>query len=89
MATTAFHISTAGTFTIQSGANATLHSIVVNNPGATATVNVYDNTTASGTKIAVLGGMAPGTLFYDIPLTTGLTVVTAGGTPPDITVITQ
>lgn len=86
------NISTATT-TVLKGATATdpkggrLYAIVVNNPGATATITVYENNAASGSVIATIGGLTgPVTLTYDILLNAGLTIVTAGGTPPNITV---
>lgn len=80
------HISanTAGT-TIKSSFG-TLAGIVVNTAGATDTITVYDNTAASGTVIAVLSE-AVGTYTYGLSFNTGLTLVVAGTTAPDITVI--
>ena len=56
----------------------TLQRIVnVDNAG---TVTVYDNTAASGTQIAVIDtAKALGTLEFNAPFSTGLTVVTATG----------
>lgn len=81
------NITTNATTTVKSGAG-TLHSIVVNTSGATDTITVYDSTTGSGTKIGTINSAAtPGaTLIYDVAFATGLTLVTAGTTPPDITV---
>ena len=43
-------------------------------------VTVYDNTAASGTQIAVIDtAKALGTLEFDCPFNTGLTVVSASG----------
>jgi hypothetical protein len=55
-----------------------LHAITVNTPAA-GTITVYDNTAASGTKIAtvtVVTGQAF-TLKYNVTFGTGLTVVTS------------
>lgn len=65
-----------------------LHSIVFNKPVATATIVIYDNTSAAGTKIAsitVPASPLPVVLNYDVAYTTGLTVVT-GVADEDITV---
>ena len=65
-----------------------LHTITFNNPVATETVTIYDNTAASGTKIGTVTVPAspmPVTLTYDVNFGTGLTIVTAIATS-DITV---
>jgi hypothetical protein len=75
-----------------------LHAIAVNNNNTCGTVTLYDNTSATGTKIATIqigspsGGLlsttgfqSPVTLPMGIAFTTGLTVVTAGSTNNDIT----
>lgn len=81
------HISTAATTTIKSGAG-TLKCITVNSLGTVAsTTTVYDNTTATGTIIAVINTLAlSGTFNFDVQFTTGLTIVTTGTIAPDITV---
>ena len=83
------NITTGATTTVKSGLGA-LHSIIVNTFVASATITVYDNTAASGTKIATITlpstitSDAPVTINYDIGFATGLTIVTSGAT--DITV---
>jgi hypothetical protein len=65
-----------------------LHTITLNNPIATETITIYDNTAASGTKIGTITVPAspmPVTLTYDIVFTAALTIVTATATS-DITV---
>lgn len=65
-----------------------LHTITFNNPVATSVVTVYDNTSATGTKIATItvpASPVPVTLTYDVAFSTGLTIVTATATS-DITV---
>lgn len=63
-----------------------LHSVTVNTKGATSTATIYDSLAGSGTKIATIDTTANvGTLVYDCLFNTGLTVVTTGGTPADIT----
>lgn len=57
-----------------------LHAITFNNPVATGVITLYDNTAASGTKIATITVPAspqPVTLTYDIAFTNGLEVVIA------------
>ena len=63
-----------------------LHSITVNTLGTTPTIQIWDNTAASGTKIGFITPTAPGTFNYDITFGTGLTVVTTGTAGSDITV---
>lgn len=65
-----------------------LHAITFNKPVATATVVIYDNTSAAGTKIGsvtVPASPMPVTLFFDAAFSTGLTVV-SGVADEDITV---
>lgn len=65
-----------------------LHSICFNTPTATGVVTVYDNTAASGTKIATFTTAAspfPYTQILDAAFSTGLTITTATATQ-DITV---
>lgn len=81
------HISTSTTTTVKSGAG-TLKGVTVNTLGTVAsTCTIYDNTTATGTIIAVINTLALGGSFtYDIKFSTGLTIVTTGTVAPDITV---
>lgn len=81
------HIATNTTTTIKSGAGA-LHSITINTVGIGNTATIYDNTAGSGTVLAVIATAiaGPTTLYYDVAFATGLTVVTASGSPADITV---
>lgn len=81
------NISTNTTTTVKSGPGF-LHALAVNNPGASETVTLYDNTTNSGTLIATITIPAGylGTILYDVKLTTGLTIVTAGTTACNLTV---
>lgn len=84
------NISTATTTTVKSGAG-TLHSIIITNAGATSnTIKIYDNTAASGTVIldfSTSGGPpVVGSYILDASFSTGLTVVTAGTTSPNLTV---
>ena len=84
-----YHINANGTFVIKVGPT-TIHSLVVNTPGAVNnTVTIYDNTAASGTIIGVVQSTlgSPATLNYGVDLSIGLTIVVATGTAADITVI--
>lgn len=80
------HITTNTTTTAQTGAGV-LHTICINTKGAAANVaTVYDNTAGSGTVIAVIDTTAQvNCQYYDARLQTGLTIVTATGTPADLT----
>lgn len=78
------HLAANGTTTIKSGAG-TLHTVSINNTGTTDTVTIYDNTAGSGSVIAVIGSSVETTLKYDLAFSTGLTVVIAGTTAPDVT----
>lgn len=81
------HIATSTTTVVKSG-HGLLYAVCINNPGTTATVTVYDNTAASGTVIAVFGGLAGSSRQqFEVPFTVGCTVVTTGA--PDLTVLFQ
>lgn len=83
---TYLHISALTTGTLVKTGSGVLHSLTVNNVGAAATITVYDGTSTSGTEIAVIGGTITfGNVLYDALLTTGLYIVVAGTTSPDIT----
>lgn len=84
------HIAANGTNTLISR-NGVLHSVSINTKGATAnTLTLYDNTTGSGTIIAVIDTTSTiATLFYDLQFYNGLTAVTAAGTAADITITWQ
>lgn len=64
-----------------------LSKIVVNNPGTTWVLTVYDNTAGSGTKIATIAVTAGQPLHYDLVFDNGLTIVSSGATPGDVTVV--
>lgn len=83
------NIAGAATTTVKTGAG-TLRRITVNKAIANGVVTIYDNTAASGTKIATI--THPATLLanqYDLEFgtffRTGLTVVTSAA--DDITVV--
>ena len=67
-----------------------LRRLVINKPVASTTITIYDNTAASGTKIATIA--TPATLLdaqiqldYGVNFATGLTIVTSGA--DDINVV--
>ena len=75
---------TSATTTVVGKAETELMGITINKGVASATITVYDNTAASGNKIATIAADNPGNFFYGTRCKTGLTIVTSGAT--DITV---
>lgn len=65
-----------------------LHTIVINQAGTGVTLTVFDNTTCTGTSIAILTTLTTGQTYgpYDLITTTGLCILTAGTTAGDYTV---
>lgn len=61
----------------------------VNTGQAGDTVTVYDGTDNTGTKIGTYSSAAVGSVLYPVGVQflVGLFVVTAGGTPADVTVV--
>lgn len=80
-------ISTAGTYAI-STAPGMLHSVTINSKSAAAgLITIYDSLSASGAIIAVIDAATQlGTFTFDVALTIGLTIVTAGVPGADLTV---
>jgi hypothetical protein len=78
------NITTATTTVVKSGAGV-LHSIVINKPGTTDTLTIYDNTSGSGTKIGTITVSGSTPYVFDVAFGTGLTIV-SGGTAGDYTV---
>lgn len=83
------NILTATTTVVKSGGGV-LQRIVINKAVANGVVTIYDNTAASGTKIATI--TQPATLLetqdvleYGVRFATGLTVVTSS--TDDITIV--
>lgn len=80
------NIASATTTTVKSGSGY-LNRIVINTTAA-GTITIYDNTAASGTKIATIAASAAqGTYTYQGRFAIGLTIVTAAAS--DITVSYQ
>ena len=63
-----------------------LHLITVNKAGTAWTITVYDNIEGSGEVIAQIDGTSIGSFAFNVFFETGLTIVTSGTTPGDITV---
>lgn len=77
------NITSATTTVVKSGAGF-LHAITVNTTAAGA-ITIYNNTSATGTKIATIkASVAEQTFTYNVSCSTGLTIVTAAAS--DITV---
>jgi hypothetical protein len=80
------HIASNGTTTLKSG-RGMLQCVTINSKGGGGnTATIYDSTTGSGAVLAVVDTSQVQTLTYCIQFNNGLTIVTAGGTPPDLTV---
>ena len=76
---------TSGTTTVVKSGRGNLAKIIVNTTAA-GTITVYDNTSATGTKIATMkASIVEGSYEYNCRFLTGLTIVTAAAS--DITVI--
>jgi len=77
----------APTTTVLKSSRGYLHTICINTAANTGTITVYDNTAASGTKIATITSVTAveGCFIYDVAFWTGLTIVTATAAP-DVTV---
>jgi hypothetical protein len=74
------------TVTHKSGAGV-CHGVCINTAGSGNTITLYDNTAGSGTVIAVIDTTVTGLFELDAAFATGLTSVTAAGTPADLTVL--
>jgi hypothetical protein len=83
------NITTDATTTVKASPGI-LHTICINTPAATETLTIYDNTSASGTKIGTttLFASTNPCFTYDAYFATGLTIVTATAAG-DITVTYQ
>ena len=83
------NISSATTTVVSTGPGV-LHGITINTTAA-GTITVYDNTAASGTKIATIAASPTiGVVFlYDVRFRTGLTIVTAAATDCTVSFVTS
>ena len=79
------HIAGAGTFVVMPSPGHLFNVVLNKNTGTSITI--YDNVSATGEPLAVLGTITQASLDYDCPLSNGLTIVTVG--PVDITVMYQ
>lgn len=78
-------VSTSTTTVIKTGSGF-LHTFIVGEPGNSWTVSFYDNTTGTGTPFSVQNLINSDTgILYDCWFQNGLTIVTAGTTPGNIT----
>ncbi len=71
---------TTDTTTVLKAGPGMLHCVTINNPTATEVITIYDNTSATGTKIGTIDVPASpqiSTLCYDVQFGTGLTITTA------------
>lgn len=67
---------------------ATFHGIIINNPGTTWEIDIYDGTSSSAASIAKIRSPVVGPYIYDIALNSGLFIDTVkGGAVGDLTVI--
>lgn len=82
------HLAANGTTVLKAGPGV-LHTVTINTAGATDTITLYDNTAGSGTKIATINSTQETTLVFNVRFSTGLTVVIAGTTAPDVTISWQ
>lgn len=78
------NLTAAGTTTSIAPGPAVLVGVTVNTAAASSTVTIYDNTAASGNKIATIDSSQLGNFSYFVRAKKGITVVIAGGNP-DIT----
>lgn len=78
-------ISTATTTLVKSGAGV-FASLNINTGGVGSSATVYDSLTGSGTVLGVFSTAAQAVLPVNLAFSTGLTVVTSGGTPANITI---
>lgn len=78
---------TTNTTTILKRTPGNLHRIAINEFQSSNTAIVYDNTAGSGAIIARIETSVEGTFEYQTEFLIGLTVVTAGGTAGDLTVV--
>jgi hypothetical protein len=78
---------TTNTRTIVKDGSGILHGVVVNTAGTASSVTLYDNNIDQGGKIATINtSTLASPAVLDIAFANGLTAVTAGITPADITI---
>lgn len=80
-------LNAAATTTLKTGSGV-LHRVIITTAGATGNrITLYDNTSGTGVVIADFNPPTTGSLEFNCKFSTGLTVVVAGTTPPDVTVV--
>ena len=82
-----FHTAANGTKVLNARQGGILKRIVVNTIGTTSTVTAFDNSAGSGTAIAIMSTVLQNYLEFNCSYSNGLTIVTAGAAPADITVV--
>ncbi len=78
---------TTATTTAVKATPGVLERIIVNTAGAGSTLTIYNNTAGSGAKVGTMTTAAQGSFEFNVACSTGITVVSASGTPADITVV--
>lgn len=78
---------TTATTTAVKASGGVLERIIVNTAGAGSTLTIYNNTAGSGAKVGTMTTAAQCSQTFNVACSTGITVVTASGTPADITVV--
>lgn len=83
------YLSANGTTTAKSGAGVLRRIVIGSNGSLLNTLTVYDNTTATGSIIALIDTTLSqgGSFDFEVDFTTGLTLVLANGTAAHVTVI--
>ena len=83
--TTPVNITTATTTAVKATPG-TLGRVTVNTAGAGSAVTIYNSLTGTGAKLATISTAAQVSLDFNMAASIGITAVTAGGTPADITI---
>lgn len=80
------NITTATTTAVKASAGV-IERLIVNSAGAGSTLVLYNNTAGSGAKIGTFTTAIQGSIEINAAFGTGLTAVSASGTPADITIV--
>lgn len=80
------NITTSTTTAVKTSPGVLLR-VVVNTGGSGSSIALYDSLTGSGTLIGTMSTSLQSESNYGVKTTKGLTVVTSGGVPADITVV--
>lgn len=79
------NITTATTTAVKASPGV-LKGISINTGGAGSSVVIYNNTAGSGAKIGTFSTATQGVITLNAAASVGITAVTSGGTPADITI---